>query len=330
MYPCFHKNLGPHKLGDLFTFLNCKAPVKYISMSENINNFSDIIKCSHNDIVFVNDNTLVTKEIPAKTILLSNKNNSNTIVGKAFLRVDNLHLSVAKLSNLFYKNLSSSEIKRLNKPKFLKPINKIPEKSIIDNGCVIGSNFIIGQGSVINHTCIIGNNVKIGSNTVIKNAIIGNNVKIGSNSSIGQSGFGFAFNKDNNVNIFHTGRVVIQDNSQIGCNCTIDRGSFSDTIIGENTYLDNLVHVAHNVTIGSNTAIAGQTGIAGSTNIGNYVKIGGQVGISGHIDIGDFVEIAAKSGVRKSITDKQKVMGDPAINMFTYLKKYKKNFLAND
>ena len=330
MYPCFHKNLGPYKLGDLLTFLDCKTPVKYISMSENINNFSDINKCSYNDIVFVNDNTPVSKDITAKAILLSNKNNSNSIVGKAFLRVDNLHLSVAKLSNLFYENLSSVDIQRLNKPKLLMPNNKIPEKSIVDNGCVIGSNFIIGQGTIINHNCIIGNNVQIGSNTVIKNAIIGNNVKIGSNSSIGQSGFGFAFNKDNNINIYHTGRVVIQDNSQIGCNCTIDRGSFSDTTIGENTFLDNLVHVAHNVTIGSNTAIAGQTGIAGSTNIGNYVKIGGQVGIAGHINIGDFVEIAAKSGVRKSVKDKQKIMGDPAINMFTYLKKYKNDFLAHD
>ena len=89
--------------------------------------------------------------------------------------------------------------------------------------------------------------------------------------------------------------------------------------------MDNQVHIAHNVSIGSNSILAGQCGVAGSTKIGNSARVGGQVGIIGHIQIGDFVEIGAKSGVRNSIESNQKVMGDPAINMFTYLKKYKKN-----
>ena len=110
----------------------------------------------------------------------------------------------------------------------------------------------------------------------------------------------------------HIGIVIINENSEIGCGSTIDRGSLSNTEIGKNTFLDNQVHIAHNVKIGENTIIAGQVGIAGSSIIGNNVKIGGQAGISGHLRIGNNVEIGGGSGVIKDIPDNAKVMGYPA------------------
>ena len=150
-------------------------------------------------------------------------------------------------------------------------------------------------------------------------------MRIGRNCSIGQPGFGFAINKTNNEKIFHKGRVILQNNIQIGSNCCIDRGSFSDTIIGENTFLDNMCHVAHNVTIGNNCIFAACLGIAGSAKIGNFVLAGGQVGINGHIKIGDRVRIAAKSGVFSDVSDGESVMGNPAINKFKYIKNFKKH-----
>ena len=141
---------------------------------------------------------------------------------------------------------------------------------------------------------------------------------------IGQSGFGFAYNENNVIKIFHIGRVIIQNGVSIGTNCTIDRGSFNDTIIGENTYIDNLVHIAHNVSIGNHCIIAGQCGFAGSAEIGNYVHIGGQTGIAGHIKVGDGVKIAAKSGVIRDVAFNEIVMGYPAIKVNKYLKNYKK------
>ena len=116
------------------------------------------------------------------------------------------------------------------------------------------------------------------------------------------------------------GIVIIQDNCEIGCSSTIDRGSMSNTIIGKNTYLDNQIHIAHNVKIGENSIIAGQVGVAGSSIIGNNVKIGGQAGISGHLNIGNNVEIAGGSGVIKDIPDNSKVMGYPAKNIRKFLK----------
>ena len=141
---------------------------------------------------------------------------------------------------------------------------------------------------------------------------------------IGTKGFGFIPLKEKNFKIPHIGRVIIKDNVEIASGCTIDRGSVDDTEIGKNSYLDNQVHVAHNVKIGSNCMIAGQVGFAGSTTIGNNVSIGGQAGISGHLNIGDNVKIGGGSGVIKDIEDNQIVMGYPAVPFKEFIKNWKK------
>ena len=140
-------------------------------------------------------------------------------------------------------------------------------------------------------------------------------------NKIGQKGFGFIPQKNKNIKFPHIGRVIIKDNVEIASGCTIDRGSVDDTVIGLNTYLDNQVHIAHNVKIGNNCMIAGQVGFAGSSLIGNNVSIGGQAGISGHLKIGNNVKIGGGSGVVKNIEDNQIVMGYPATNLKTFLKK---------
>ena len=145
-------------------------------------------------------------------------------------------------------------------------------------------------------------------------------MKILDNCIIGKHGFGFLPREENNIRYPHIGIVLIHDNCEIGCAATIDRGSMSNTVIGKNTYLDNQIHIAHNVKIGENTIIAGQVGIAGSTIIGNNVKIGGQAGISGHLKIGNNVEIGGASGVIKDVPDNAKVMGYPAKNIREFLR----------
>ncbi len=322
----FYKKLGPVSYNNILSALDIK---KKSSSYSNINfsSFKGLNNFSKNDLTFLYDGYNFSSSIESpKGIIISNKrkdiSNFKNIIK---IIVPDVHSSVAQISNLFYRDFSKSEKSKLKKTQIKKKYN-ISKSAIIKNGCKIGEGLIIGDGSVILEGCIIGRNVKIGSNTIIQNSIIGDNVEIENNCSVGQPGFGFAFQNNNNLKIYHIGKVILQNNCYVGSNCTIDRGSFSDTCIGENVYLDNQVHIAHNVKIGSNSVLAGQCGIAGSVNIGSYVKMGGQVGVVGHVNIGNNVEIAAKSGVRNSIEDNQRIMGDPAINMFTYLKKtLKKN-----
>ena len=141
---------------------------------------------------------------------------------------------------------------------------------------------------------------------------------------IGLKGFGFIPIKEKNLRTPQVGKVVLEDGVEIGANCTVDRGSVMDTIIGKNTFLDNQIHVAHNVRVGENCMLAAQVGISGSTVIGNNVMIGGQAGISGHLKIGNNVKIGGGSGVIKDIEDNQIVMGYPAIPFKDFLKNWKK------
>ena len=204
-----------------------------------------------------------------------------------------------------------------------KPNQKKYKSVIFGKNTLIGKNVKIGKNTIIEHQVIIGSNCVIGSNTVIKNSIIGDNVVIQDGNKIGQKGFGFIPINGKNIKFPHIGKVIIANDVEIASGCTIDRGSVDDTIIGKNTYLDNQIHIAHNVKIGSNCMIAGQVGFAGSSTIGDNVSIGGQAGISGHLRIGNNVKIGGGSGVVNDIEDNQTVMGYPAVPLKVFLRKNK-------
>ena len=324
VHPEFYRNLGPFTLRKISDFLNAELECEDDSFL--IYDFNNIDKSKLSDITFLNENysnQIDTLEV--KTFITSKSNKSIIGTNKNILRVDDVHLAVAKLSNFFFKDHDIDLIKSLKSIDARKDCDFLDDTAIISNGVNLGKNAIIKSGVYIGHNCTIGKNVVIENNTVITNSIIGDNVKIGRNCSIGQSGFGFAIKKTNNEKIFHKGRVILQNNVQIGSNCCIDRGSFSDTVIGENTYLDNMCHIAHNVSIGNNCVFAGCFGVAGSAKIGNFVLAGGQVGINGHIKVGDRVQIAAQSGVYEDVDDDENIMGSPAINRFKYIKNFKRN-----
>lgn len=228
--------------------------------------------------------------------ILTNKNLYKNFSHEKITLISNkLDRDIAKISNLYYRSKTKEEILKLAKP-FIGNNSNISKNTVIENGVVIGNNMILDDFSSIGHNCIIGDNVSIGKNVSIGNALIGDNVFIGDGTKIGQDGFGFAYDESHSpIKIFHIGRVIIQNGVSIGVNCTLDKGSFNDTIIGENTFIDNLVHIAHNVFIGNNCIIAGQCGFAGSATVGNFVQIGGQTGVGGHIKISDYAKVAAKS-----------------------------------
>ncbi len=241
--------------------------------------------------------------------------------------VKNVLFELARVTKVLYPDSD------IDYPDLLlkKPIKSNHKKVKFGNNVLIGKkvkigkNSIIGSNSIIESNVQIGKNCIIGSSVIIKNSIIGNNVVIQDNCKIGQKGFGFIPLNEKNLKFPHIGQVNINDEVEIASGCTIDRGSIDNTVIGKNTFLDNQVHVAHNVQIGSNCMIAGQVGFAGSSKIGNNVSIGGQAGISGHLKIGNNVKIGGGSGVVKDIEDNQIVMGYPAIPLREFIKKSKKD-----
>ena len=222
-------------------------------------------------------------------------------------------------SDIDYPDLSLKQAKIKNH-KLVKFGNNV----LVGKNVKIGKNTIIGSNTIIEHNVLIGENCVIGSGSIIKNSIIGSRVMIQDGCKIGQKGFGFIPINNKNIKFPHIGKVIIEDDVEIASGCTIDRGSVNDTKIGKNTYLDNQVHIAHNVLIGSNCMIAGQVGFAGSSTIGDNVSIGGQAGISGHLTIGNNVKIGGGSGVVKNIEDNQVVMGYPAVPLKDFLKNKKK------
>ena len=307
-------------LGDVIDICDLKE----IDMDRNIT-ISSFLRpsiSSESDLTFYN-NSKYNSDTISNIILTTEKLSTEFDKYKKLLISKNIDVDIAKLSNLFYRSKTKNEISKLDNYDVGLGSN-ISKNCVINRGVCIGDNFSLGDYSTVEHSCTIGNNVEIGNNVRLSNTVIGDNVSISDGVKIGQPGFGFAYNGSKNIKIFHIGRVIIQNDVSIGANCTIDRGSFNDTIIGENTFIYNLVHIAHNVSIGTNCIIAGQCGFAGSSEIGNYVHIGGQVGVSGHIKINDKVKIAAKSGVIRDVSNNETVMGYPAINVNRYLKNYKK------
>ncbi len=188
------------------------------------------------------------------------------------------------------------------------PLAVIGPNVIVDPLAVIGPNVEIGAGTVIGSGAVIGADVRIGrdcnvgARCSIQFALIGNNVLIHPGCSIGQDGYGFVFfGPDGHLKVPQTGRVLIQNDVEIGAGTTIDRGSLRDTVIGEGTKIDNQVQIGHNVTIGRHCLLAAQIGLAGSLTIGDNVALGAKVGINNHLRIGDGAQVTAMSAVKDDI-----------------------------
>ena len=302
-------------------------PEKNFKKNIFINDVKPLYLAENNDVTFFESIKYKNYAFKTKAFVCITNNKIEKFLPKTVEKVivDNVLLELCKILKKVYPNSDlDHNDKTLNKPgkKLFKSVD-FGNNVLIGKNVKIGNNSQIGANSIIAHNVIIGKNCTIGYGSIIRNTIIGDNVVIQDNCKIGQKGFGFIPYKNKNIKFPHIGKVVIKDNVEIASGCTIDRGSIDDTIIGENTYLDNQVHIAHNVKIGSNCMIAGQVGFAGSSKIGNYVKIGGQAGVSGHLNIGNNVQIGGGSGVIKDIKDNQIVMGYPALPLREFLKKNK-------
>jgi UDP-3-O-[3-hydroxymyristoyl] glucosamine N-acyltransferase len=237
--------------------------------------------------------------------------------GSWLLLVSDPRLAFAKIGHLFYPPVAFAE--GVHASAQVSPTASIGEGTLIGSGAVVGCGADIGarcridSNAVICDGVAIGDDCVIGANSSISHAVIGARVRISSNVSIGGEGFGFVPSPTGLLRIAQLGRVIIEDDVQIGSNSAVDRGAMGDTIIGAGTAIDNLVQIAHNVRIGRHCVLAGQVGIAGSTTLGDRVMVGGQTAINDHVTIGSDARIAGKSGVMRDVAPGEAVGGYPAM-----------------
>ena len=322
----FFKNYGPLNLKDIYKFLGINN-INSINRTK-IFDITDLSSASAKDITFLHSNKYNAQaSITKAAACITTKNLQNILPDKCEkIIVENVLISAAKITEMLYPDSVNDDfdnsVKEISKTKFRNKV-KFGKNVLIGSNVKIGKNCSIGHNTIIEKNVLIGNNCSIGSNNIIRNSILKNHIKVLDGCVLGKKGFGFFPKNGNNYRFPQIGIVLIDDYSEIGCGSTIDRGSISNTVIGKNTYLDNQIHIAHNVKIGNNCIIAGQVGFAGSSILGDNVMIGGQAGISGHLNIGNNVKIGGGSGVIKDIEDNRRVMGYPAKDLKEFIKENK-------
>ena len=325
----FYEKKGPHPLNEIIKVIS--SDNKFDNKNNiKIHGFESLVNATQNDITFLNSRKYKDFSLKTKAAAcITTTNLAKFLPEKCIkLNVKNVLFAVTQTSKMFYPNadidLPDETLQDFNKIKKIYLDVKCGTNVLLGKNVSIGKNSYIGSNSIIESNVSIGENCVIGSFVTIRNSIISNNVHIQDGSKIGVKGFGFIPDKNKNIRTPHIGKVILEEGVEIGSNSTIDRGSLSDTIIGKNTFLDNQVHVAHNVKIGKNCMIAGQVGFAGSCTLGDNVVIGGQAGISGHLVIGNNVKIGGGSGVINDIADNEQVMGYPAVPLREFIKQRKK------
>jgi UDP-3-O-[3-hydroxymyristoyl] glucosamine N-acyltransferase len=288
------------------------------------------LKYNGEDREFVGINTLKDAKSDELSFLENPKylkDVENTKAGAVFIKKEFAHLlpsgTIALVDDEPYLKMA------LATKFFAKPLVKdAPKGAFVMDNVHIGSDVLLGENVQILSGAFIGDNVSIGDDTIIyPNVVIYNDSKIGArckihaNSVIGSDGFGYAHTKmGEHIKIYHNGKVVIEDDVEIGSNSSIDRAVFGETRIGKNSIIDNLVQIGHNCEVGPHCVIVSQTGIAGSSKLGRNVVMGGQSATAGHLSIGDFTTIAARGGVSKSIAGGKTYSGFPLMEHKLWLK----------
>lgn len=242
-----------------------------------------------------------------------------------FGTVDSVDFAMSRFSKLFYDAENSephiqsdgrkSSTARIHPSSFvadnvyLGERVKVEAEAVIHPGCVILADSCVGRNTILYPNVVIYRNVHIGQNCIIH-----------ANTTLGADGFRFVFSKGVHHKVWHLGGVIIEDDVEIGANSSIDQGTFSPTVIGQGSKLDNQVHIAHNCRLGKGAIICGQTGLAGSVTLGDYVVVGGAVNIAPGANVGSYAQIGGMSGVTGNVPEKAVYGGHPARPLNEWLK----------
>lgn len=309
--------------------IHCKIK-ELIKLFENPQVFGDVEKevfsisslsdAKETDLSFLG-NSKYSSEVPntnAGAVLLPLDYQGELPENACIIKVKNPSTELAKVCGLIESILWKKPKPSIHKTAVVDSSSKIHKTATIGPNVVVAHDAIIGENVYVQANNYIGIGVKIGKDSIIMpNAVVmdycevGERVRIQSGAVIGSDGYGYEYKDGQHIRVPQVGKVILEDDVDIGANTTIDRARFDKTIIGQGTKIDNLVQIAHNVKIGKGCLIVSQTGISGSTQLGNYCILGGQVGVVGHVKIGDGAKIGAQSGVNGNVDANSYIRGTP-------------------
>lgn len=316
----FFTNHGPFSLGALAKI--AKANLADQAKAEiQINDVAPLDQAGPNDLSFLDNRNYLNqfKVTKAGACIIRPEQAEHAPDHTNCLLTPNPYKAYALVAQAFYPVITPPTAS-IAASAIIATSATIGDNTQIEAGVVIGPLVKIGRNCHIHANAVlekgieIGDNCQIGPNTTLSHCLIGNRVAIYPGAQIGQRGFGFAI--DPSAGFFtvpQLGRVIIEDDVEVGANTTIDRGAGPDTIIGQGTRIDNLVQIGHNVEIGNHCVIVAQVGISGSTKLADQVMMGGQSATAGHLHVGQGAKVAAKSGIMRDVEPGSEVMGYPAI-----------------
>lgn len=312
-HPGFFRNVGPFRLSRIAEATQVSLPAGADPDLE-ITGLAPLDEAGRGELSFFENRKYLRQftQTRASACFVAGKYADHAPEGLILLTSQEPYRAFAAALHLFYPDAAHSITAGRDGWKeggTVHPTAQFEGSAYAEPGAIVGREARIGDGTriaagaVVGARVHIGRNSYIGPNTNVTNALIGDRVVIHSGVCIGQDGFGFAMGPGGHLKVPQIGRVIIQDDVEIGSNSTIDRGALRDTIIGEGTKIDNLVQIGHNVVTGRHCVIVAHTGISGSTELGDFVVLGGQVGVVGHVKIGSGTQIAAKSGVDRNVPE---------------------------
>ncbi len=321
--PLFFKPMRALTVGEIATLTGAE-PRDGAALDHRITNIAPLDRAGPNDLTFL-DNAKYADQLAstrAGACLMTARFESRAPKALNVLRAREPYRAFVTVArDLFPDALRSSslfEVKGVAPGTFVHAAARLESGVVVDPGAVIGPGAEIGSGTVIGPNAVIGPQVRIGRDCAvgagasILNSLIGDRVIVHPGCRIGQDGFGFVMGAAGHMKVPQVGRVIIQDDVEIGAGTTIDRGAIRDTVIGEGSKIDNLVQVGHNVAVGRHCVLVAQTGVSGSVTIEDFVVLGARVGVNNHVRIGEGAQIAATSIVHGDVPPGARWGGMPA------------------
>ncbi|MEM7225867.1 MAG: UDP-3-O-(3-hydroxymyristoyl)glucosamine N-acyltransferase [Pseudomonadota bacterium] len=323
--PRFFKVAGPFKLGQLAEI--AEAELSAGSDPElTIDDVAPLDVAGPGQIGFLDNRRYLSafKESRAGAAIVNPRFQSQAPEGMALLLTKTPYRAYAQVAGAFYPRVQGVEgvhpTAVIDDSSVIGAGTRVAPYAVIGADAEIGKNCEIGAHVVIEAGVIVGDGSRIGPGATLNHCLIGKNCQIHAGARIGNRGFGFSMESADYVDVPQLGRVVIEDDVEIGANVTIDRGAGPDTLIRTGTKIDNLVQIGHNVQVGRGCVLVAQSGVAGSTRLDDRVALAAQAGVAGHLTLGKGAQVAAKSGVMRDVPPGVTVGGLPAIPLKDYFR----------